>query len=345
LLTDSADSSAGSAFIATTFGAIVFVDHSTAGSAHFGIDDGSFLLFLDHSSAGSAFIGNVGGVVAFSDLSSAARATIEASGIIQFTGSSTGGIAQIRLHSNPDDGFLGTLDMSGHNAPGVTIGSLEGFDEFTRVFLGTNNLTIGSNNLSTTFSGVIQDGGQYGGTGGSLTKIGSGTLDLMGANTYTGITNINDGVLQVDGSITSDTFVNPRGALTGSGTVNGNVSNSYAAKVSPGDGLGVPGGLTVTGSYTQAPSGTLVILIGGPNGGQVSVLNVTGNANLNGYLDPVLVNGFVPEIGQSFTFMNYASFTGFFSHIKDQPFDHGRKRWALAYNPTSAVLFVIKSGP
>jgi hypothetical protein len=59
----------------------------------------------------------------------------------------------------------------------------------------------------------------------------------------------------------------------------------------------------------------------------------------------VLVNGFVPDIGQSFTFMNYASFTGFFSHIKDQPFDHGRKRWALAYNPTSAVLFVVKNGP
>ena len=61
----------------------------------------------------------------------------------------------------------------------------------------------------------------------------------------------------------------------------------------------------------------------------------SGNANLNGYLDPVLVNGFVPAIGQSFTFINYASLTGSFSHIQNQVFDHGRKRWLLIYNPTA----------
>jgi hypothetical protein len=107
----------------------------------------------------------------------------------------------------------------------------------------------------------------------------------------------------------------------------------------------VPGVLTVENNYTQARGATLLIQIAGSDAGQVSVLNILGNANLNGYLDPVLVNGFVPDIGQSFTFMNYASFTGFFSHINNQPFDHGRKRWLLAYNPRSAVLFVVKNGP
>ena len=61
------------------------------------------------------------------------------------------------------------------------------------MFLGANRLTVGSNNLSTLFSGAIQDGGFMGGTGGSLAKIGTGTLTLSGANTYTGGTLISAG--------------------------------------------------------------------------------------------------------------------------------------------------------
>ena len=47
------------------------------------------------------------------------------------------------------------LDISRHAAPGVSIGSLAGSGN---VFLGARNLTVGSSSLSTTFSGVMQDG-------------------------------------------------------------------------------------------------------------------------------------------------------------------------------------------
>jgi hypothetical protein len=103
--------------------------------------------------------------------------------------------------------------------------------------------------------------------------------------------------------------------------------------------------LTVADNYTQSRAATLVIQIGGAGAGQVSVLNVLGIASLNGFLDPVLVDGFVPEVGQSFTFMNYTSFTGFFPRIENLVFDHGRKRWSVTYNPTSAVLIVVGNGP
>jgi autotransporter-associated beta strand protein len=245
-----------------------------------------------------------------------------------FAGNSDGGTSRVELFGN------GTLDISRHTAPGVTIGSIEGDGD---AFLGANTLTVGSNNLSTTFSGVIQDGGQNGGTGGSLTKISTGTLILSGANTFTGSTNVNRGVLQVDGSISSNTFVNHGGTLAGSGIVNGNVTNNNAGRVSPGD---APGVLAVGSNYTQAQYATLMIQIAGMNSGQVSVLNVLGNANLNGYLDPVLLNGFVPTIGQSFIFLDYASLTGGFSRIQNQVFNHGTEQWSVIYQNNDAILTV-----
>ena len=341
---------------------------------------------------GAAISGAVGGETVFNNASTADAATLIANGgtnggeggAIFFEENSTGGVARVEVFGN------GILDVSGHNFPGVTIGSIEGAGD---VFLGVNNLAVGSNNLSTSFFGVIQqsdfgasttkidtatlglteavsyngerrpdrgalkvydsiatnplvnqDGDLTGGAVGSLTKIGSGTLDLEGVNTYNGDTIISGGVLQVDGSISSNTFVNRGGTLAGSGTVNGNVTNR-GGKISPGEAIGVTGVLTVAGNYTtwarQIGGATLSIQIGGTSVGQVSVLDVQGNAHLGGFLDPVLVNGFVPEIGQSFTFLNYASGTGSF-RIRRPVFDHGRKRWSLTYNPTSVVLTVIE---
>jgi autotransporter-associated beta strand protein len=67
------------------------------------------------------------------------------------------------------------------------------------------NLVVGGNNLSTTFSGTIQSMG-------SLNKLGTGTLILGGASTYSGgTTTVEDGALIVNN-------------LTGSGTGTGAVT-------------------------------------------------------------------------------------------------------------------------
>ena len=208
-------STAGNAFIfnSPAGGQIFFQDHSTAGNSEIDVEHDSSLSFTGNSTAGNATIGigEAFNSIGFSGSSSAGNATIFTGGQIFFLDSSKGGTA--RIVTDTDFSILqrGVVDISSHNAPGVTVGSIEG-NGF--VVLGANNLTVGSNNLSTTSSGVI------GGTGGSLTKIGSGTLTLSGditgnnfdggVNTYTGHTNVNSGVLQVDGSITSNSsFTHP----------------------------------------------------------------------------------------------------------------------------------------
>ncbi|NJK92722.1 MAG: PEP-CTERM sorting domain-containing protein [Blastochloris sp.] len=55
-------------------------------------------------------------------------------------------------------------------------------------------MTIGQNNSSTSYSGILS------GTGGSLNKTGTGTLDLSNTNTYTGATTVSAGTLLISGT-------------------------------------------------------------------------------------------------------------------------------------------------
>ena len=91
--------------------------------------------------------------------------------------------------------------------------------------------------------------------------------------------------------------------------------------------------------------GTLLINIAGESAGQFSVLNVLGNADLNGTLNPVLLDGFIPTIGQTFTFLDYASLTGEFSGIENQVFNNGTEGWSVTYESTFAVLTAVAVVP
>ena len=117
--------------------------------------------------------------------------------------------------------------------------------------LGANTLTIGTNNQSTTFSGVIQDSG-------GLTKTGAGTLTLTGANTYTGNTTVSAGMLAVSNSNESATgtgSVNVQaGALGGKGIMSGAVTigtgNGRRAFLAPAAGTNVQATLTIQSALT-----------------------------------------------------------------------------------------------
>jgi len=246
---------------------IVFQEHSTAadsiitnqgGVVASGV--GGLTDFVDHATAafatitcqGAQLAGAYGGIVAFSETASAGSATLVANGginggdggTIRFFDTSDGGQVRVVLFGN------GTLDLTDLARPALTIGSLEGDGS---VLLDIHNLTVGSNNVTTEFSGIVQDGGINGGMGGSLTKIGAGVFTLSGANLYTGGTTVTEGALGVSNTTGSGTGsgavqVNT-GTLGGSGIISGAVTigtgSGTGAFLAPAHGTNVQTTLTI----------------------------------------------------------------------------------------------------
>jgi autotransporter-associated beta strand protein len=254
-------------------GIIVFTNSATAGNGTFTNNGGTVALsqggvtdFASSSTAGNGTFTNnggttkdaIGGITEFVGTPTASSGTfinngglfanggLGEGGSTWFLRDSTGGTARVEVFGN------GNLDISGHNLPGVTIGSIEGSGN---VLLGANNLTVGSNNLSKTLSGVIQDGGIAGGTVGSLTKIGTGKLSLSKPNTYTGGTTLNKGTLLVKNAI---------GSATGSGAVQVNAGTlegvgKVDGAVTVGTGAGTTSKANLLAGNSNTSPGTLTI--------------------------------------------------------------------------------------
>ena len=235
-------------------GFLEFANGATAGNstiftADGGGTDGSYgglIDFLGTSSAdngvfvlnGSSTPTASGAFMFFSENSTAANGTLIANAgtnggfgtQIFFQDSSKGGTARVKVFGDS------ALDVSFHNPPGITIGSIEGDGN---VYLA-NMLTVGSNNLSTSFSGHVYD---FGG-GSRFTKTGTGILTLTGRadNDYfddtitVNITNgstINldyNGTDTIGGLIIDGVVQNP--GLYGSGTNSNAIHNGNPSTVS-----------------------------------------------------------------------------------------------------------------
>jgi fibronectin-binding autotransporter adhesin len=165
--------------------------------------------------------------------------------------------------------------------------------------LGTNNGSSiildgsGTESLSQAVAGVISSAG-------SLTKQGAGTWRVDKDFNVPVSTNVLAGILSVNKTLSSPMVTVQNGAtLAGSGFINGSVT--MFGSISPGNS---PGTLTISGNFSQGPSGIFNEEIASAT--NYDRLVVGGRANLDGTLRLTLLNGFKPASGDRFTILTAA---------------------------------------
>jgi outer membrane autotransporter protein len=152
----------------------------------------------------------------------------------------------------------GTLQLGNGGAAGSILGNV--LDNGAFVFDRSDSYT---------FAGAISGNG-------TVLQIGPGTTILTGNSTYAGPTNVNAGILEVNGSLVSAVTVNNGGTLEGFGTIGG-LSVMSGGAVLPGDAIGT---LNVSGNVVFAAGSTYLVEINAA--GQGSKIAATGKATLNG---------------------------------------------------------------
>ncbi len=215
-----------------------------------------------------------------------------------------------------DSGGVGSLIKTGAGAMILThpggnwAGSLtiqQGVVQ-TENLAGNANIALGAASLTVNMTADGVYNGVISGTGG-LIKTGANTLTLTGANTFSGLTDVQAGRLNINGTHAGNVAVTGAGAaLGGTGTINGTVSVAAAGFLSPGNS---PGILNV-GDTTLTAGSTFEVEITGntPGVGGYDQLNVTGFVVIDTGAPGVTLSSlfpappYTPQLGDQYVIIN-----------------------------------------
>ncbi len=170
------------------------------------------------------------------------------------------------------------------NAFALTVGNLQGAGTITSVPAGAVTLTVGTDNLSTTFSGIIQNGS---GTL-ALAKNGTGVLTLTGSNSYSGVTTINAGTLKLGAA--GDAANTPLGtAVAGTSIIAGAVLdlNGFSLGTSEpltlrGTGISSSGAMINSSSTDVTYSGLITLGAASSIIADAGDINITNSGTITG---------------------------------------------------------------
>jgi hypothetical protein len=268
------------------------------------------------------------------ELAGAAAATVELVGSITNNGA-------LRMDSvgTPDK----TILLNNGNVTLQGAGTIEMSDSTGNLVRSNSACCVLTNETDHTIQGAGSLGVVSGGDLLPLTNrgtmIANGTNPLVIKTTVGGLSNESTGILHIaTGSMldVNESFTSA-GTISGGGTLElpNTKTLTNNGQVNPGASAGT---LTIGSHYTQTANGALNIELGGPDVGQFDKLVITGAATLDGILNVTLINGFVPDAGQTFEVMTFASRTGDFATMN---LDFGQGRYATAQYSATALTLTI----
>jgi autotransporter-associated beta strand protein len=191
-----------------------------------------------------------------------------------------------------------------------------------------------------------------------FTKSGAGTLELTAVNSYSGVTNVQQGTLKLgaSGSITTSSQIvlgasttldvsavsggwtlGASQTLSGTGTIVGNATIAGTLNIGSS-----PGTMNVTGDLGLGSLSTWNVELGGTGVLDFDQLFVSGQLAAGGTIHVSLIDSFVPSTSDSFQIANFGSFVdnGFTFNFSSASLSGGQS-WDTSAFATSGTIAVV----